>query len=64
MQSIKAVIFDWGGVLIDDPVPALMQYCADALGVSCDDYTKAHLKFADDFQLGKISEEIFFHTHL
>lgn len=60
MKNIKAVIFDWGGVLIEDPTPALMQYCADELNVSCADYTRAHRKFADDFQLGKISEDDFF----
>jgi len=59
MQTIEAVIFDWGGVLIDDPRPALMRYCARALGVSEEDYTKAHNKFMDDFQKGSISEEQF-----
>jgi putative hydrolase of the HAD superfamily len=59
MQKIKAVIFDWGGVLIDDPRPALMRYCAKALGVSEENYTKAHNKFMDDFQKGLFSEEQF-----
>ncbi len=59
MQTIKAVIFDWGGVLIDDPRPALMRYCAKALGVSEETYVKAHNKFMDDFQKGLLSEQIF-----
>jgi epoxide hydrolase-like predicted phosphatase len=59
MAEIKAVIFDWGGVLIDDPLPGLMQYCADALGVSCEDYIKAHNKFAGDFTRGEICEKTF-----
>ena len=50
METIKSVIFDWGGVLIDDPAPGLMQYCADALKVSKEDYIKAHSKFEADFQ--------------
>ncbi len=56
---IEGVIFDWGGVLIDDPRPALMRYCAKALGVSEETYTKAHSKFMDDFQRGLLSEEQF-----
>jgi len=59
MSEIKAVIFDWGGVLIDDPAPGLMQYCADALGVSCEEYIKTHNKFADDFTRGEIYEKTF-----
>ncbi|MHC4489546.1 MAG: HAD family hydrolase [Planctomycetota bacterium] len=59
MESIKSVIFDWGGVLIDDPAPGLMRYCAEALGVSKENYTKAHSKFAADFQKGLISEDTF-----
>jgi hypothetical protein len=46
-------------VLIDDPAPGLMQYCARALAVSKEDYTKAHNTFAADFQKSLISEEIF-----
>jgi putative hydrolase of the HAD superfamily len=59
MSEIKAIIFDWGGVLADDPAPGLMQYCADKLSVSKEDYTKAHNRFAKDFQKGLISEENF-----
>ena len=59
MEEIKSVIFDWGGVLIDDPAPALMRYCADALAVPKEDYIKAHRKFAADFQTGHISEDTF-----
>ncbi len=59
MGKIDSVIFDWGGVLIDDPAPDLMRYCAQALTVSKDDYIKAHNKFAADFQKGLISEDAF-----
>jgi epoxide hydrolase-like predicted phosphatase len=59
MAKIKAVIFDWGGVLIDDPEPGLMQYCTDAFGVSKEEYIKAHKKFWADFQTGNITEDIF-----
>lgn len=59
METIKSVIFDWGGVLIDDPAPGLMQYCAKALCVTKENYIKAHSKFADDFQKGLICEDTF-----
>ena len=59
MERIESVIFDWGGVLIDDPAPGLMQYCAQALAVSKEDYIKAHSKFAADFQKDLISEDTF-----
>ncbi|MDH4239280.1 MAG: HAD family phosphatase [Phycisphaerae bacterium] len=59
MVPIKSVIFDWGGVLIDDPAPGLMQYCAKALKVKKEDYIKAHGKFADGFQKGAICEDEF-----
>jgi len=57
MERIKSVIFDWGGVLIDDPAPGLMGYCAEAPGVSEENYVKAHSKFAAEFQKGLISED-------
>jgi epoxide hydrolase-like predicted phosphatase len=59
METIKSVIFDWGGVLIDDPAPGLMRYCAKALCVAKEDYIKAHSKFEADFQKGMISEDTF-----
>jgi len=60
METIEAVIFDWGGVLIEDPAAELMRYCADALDVPVEEYIRAHLRFEDDFVTGKISEEQFF----
>ncbi len=59
METIKSVIFDWGGVLIEDPEPGLMQYCTKALCVAREDYIKAHSKFADDFHKGLICEDEF-----
>ncbi len=59
MEKIKAVIFDWGGVLIDDPRPALMRFCAEAFAVPVDVYTQTHDKFLEDFQKGLIEEQIF-----
>jgi len=61
MEPIKSVIFDWGGVLIDDPRPGLLRYCAGAFGVSQDDYTPVHDSFLDEFHTGAISEQMFWH---
>ncbi len=59
MEKIESVIFDWGGVLIDDPRPGILQYCAEAFGVSLEDYTPVHDSFLDEFHKGMISEERF-----
>ncbi len=59
MKEIESVIFDWGGVLIDDPRPGLLRYCCEAFGVPLEDYTPVHDLFLDDFHKGKISETRF-----
>ena len=59
MEKIESVIFDWGGVLIDDPRPGLLRYCSEAFGVPLEDYTPVHDSFLDDFHKGMISEERF-----
>jgi epoxide hydrolase-like predicted phosphatase len=61
MERIESVIFDWGGVLIDDPRPGLLRYCADAFGIPPERYTPAHDSFLDEFHKGMISEERFWH---
>jgi len=59
MAEIESIIFDWGGVLIDNPRPGLMRYCAKALGVPAEQYTTVHNRFADDYQKALISEDVF-----
>jgi len=56
---VEGVLFDWGGVLIDNPGPALMSYCAQALGVSVEDYTRIHNECGEPFQKGSIREDVF-----
>jgi FMN phosphatase YigB (HAD superfamily) len=56
---IEAVLFDWGGVLIDNPAPGLMAYCAKALGVPVEDYVRAHNAHGEAFQKGSIAEGVF-----
>jgi len=57
--KIESVIFDWGGVLADDPRPGLMEYCARSLGVPEQQYIGTHDKFGGEFQRGLISEKAF-----
>jgi len=59
MEKIESVIFDWGGVLIDDPRPGLLRYCAEAFGVSPEHYAPAHDSFLDEFQKGLMGEDVF-----
>jgi putative hydrolase of the HAD superfamily len=59
MEKINAVIFDWGGVLIEDPAPALFKYCANALGVSEERYVATFDICIDDFQTGAVTEQQF-----
>jgi len=59
MTQIKAIIFDGGGVLIDDPAPGLIGYCAKEFGVSQDDFASAMRRFIEDFQTGSISQRQF-----
>ena len=59
MEAIKAVIFDWGGVLIEDPGPPMMRYLADATGVPLETFVETQRRFVADFRTGKISEATF-----
>jgi len=59
MGKIESVIFDWGGVLIDDPRPGLLRYCSGAFGVPLEDYTPVNDSFLDEFHKGMISEDTF-----
>ncbi len=59
MERIEAVIFDWGGVLADNPAPQLMAYCAEALEVPVETYTSVHDKYSEPFQKGQIAETVF-----
>lgn len=56
---IESVIFDWGGVLIDDPAPTRLRYCAEALGVPEHRLANAISNFIEDFQKGAIAEDTF-----
>jgi len=56
---IKAVIFDWGGVLIENPTEGILRYCREVLGIGTGCMLAAYRKLIPYFQEGKISEEEF-----
>ena len=59
MEKVRSVIFDWGGVLIEDPGPPMMRYCAGVLGVAEAGFAEAVRKFASDFRKGLVEERVF-----
>jgi len=54
---IKAVIFDWSGVLIDNPSTKIGSYCAKSLGVTTKMFVRVYKKFETGFQKGTITED-------
>jgi len=55
----NAVIFDWGGVLIDAPARGLEGYCAEHLGVDEERLVEVFGGSLPEFQMGEVSEETF-----
>ncbi len=55
----KAVIFDWGGVLIENPTEGILQHSREVLGIGTGCMLAAYRKLITYFQEGKISEEEF-----
>lgn len=53
---IKGIIFDWGGVLIQNPTPLIDKYCSKYLGVSKNMFSKVFEKYNSDFQKGLLPE--------
>ncbi len=54
---VKAVIFDLGGVLIDFPVPKMIEFCAEHLGISKGLLVREARRWRVPFQEGTMSEE-------
>lgn len=53
---MEAVIFDLGGVLIENPVHSIIRYCSDYLIADPEKLMQAHQRHAPAFQRGIISE--------
>ncbi len=56
---IKAAIFDWGGVLIENPTEGILQYSRKVLGIGAGCMLAAYRKLIPYFQEGRITEEEF-----
>lgn len=54
---IKCIIFDWGGVLIDNPKEELLEYCASYLKTDKETLEKEFREYSAKFQKGEISED-------
>ncbi|MFI4910816.1 MAG: HAD family hydrolase [Sedimentisphaeraceae bacterium JB056] len=54
--SVKTIIFDWGGVLIDPPAANIINYCSRVTGISGEDFMNAYRQIEFDFYRGTISE--------
>jgi putative hydrolase of the HAD superfamily len=59
LSMIKAVIFDWGGVLIENPTEGILRYCREVLGIGTGCMLAAYRKLIPYLQEGKISEDEF-----
>jgi epoxide hydrolase-like predicted phosphatase len=53
---MQAVIFDWGGVLIDTPAPGMLALFAQEFGVTPEAVNNAYIPFGGRFQKGEIAE--------
>ena len=54
---IEAVVFDWGGVLMDNPAPCLIKYCAEYFGVDKNYFKKVFSKYVNPFLTASVSED-------
>jgi len=52
---IKAIVFDWGGVLIDHPVAEMNLYCAQKLHVDIKLLMQTFLKYKTSYQKALIT---------
>jgi HAD superfamily hydrolase (TIGR01549 family) len=55
-DTIDTIIFDWGGVLIDDPAQGLVDYCADHLDITPERLKPVLDAHLTDFQKLRTSE--------
>ena len=59
---IKSIVFDWGGVLIEEPSLKVFKYCAEVLQVPIKGFRHIYEKLAQDFQRGTLSEKMLWET--
>jgi putative hydrolase of the HAD superfamily len=56
MSDIKCVVFDWGGVLIENPVEEFALKCSNMIGANVKQLKETYAEFAGQFERGKIRE--------
>jgi epoxide hydrolase-like predicted phosphatase len=56
-DGVKAIIFDWGGVLCEETALGLISYFSKALKVAPEPLVRAFRPFLPAFQRGEISED-------
>jgi putative hydrolase of the HAD superfamily len=56
-DMVKAIIFDWGGVLCEETALGLISYFSQALKVAPEPLVRAFRPFLPAFQKGEISED-------
>ncbi len=56
-EFIKAIFFDWGGVLIEHPTNNILSYCAGALGISRDKLIEVYQRYHISLQTGEADEK-------
>ena len=59
MTTIKAVVFDWGGVLIESPARGMYQYWAEKLGVPLEEVRSVYRQHTVEMHKGTMSEDEF-----
>jgi epoxide hydrolase-like predicted phosphatase len=59
MTKIKSIVFDWGGVLIEERAPSRAKMCIEALKITKNAFLQARIKHLPDFDTGKITEAVF-----
>ncbi|HMD14624.1 MAG TPA: HAD family phosphatase [Bacteroidota bacterium] len=59
MPKIQAVIFDWGGILIENPAEAILAFCSRALNVAPSILSSVVQKYEPLFQTNAITEDQF-----
>jgi putative hydrolase of the HAD superfamily len=57
-DMVKAIIFDWGGVLCEDTALGLISYFSKALQVAPEPLVRAFRPFLPAFQKGELSEDV------
>ena len=55
-MEIRAVVFDWGGVLIDNPIPGMTAFLAPLFGVDGHVLEAANEPYMAELQRGTLSE--------